>query len=204
MTPVSATRPEPTVRAHHRQAPTRDTEQRFEDALTRNTSQGRDADTAKGIQEKTPNEPAAGPMLLGQFGHGRDEGDQRRASRGLDEISRPETNGPAHSTQASAPVKSDVTPAQPVSTMLPTSHAEMALRMALPQAVQGAETSVLMTDPRSIASQAVVVQDSAGTMSLDIGAGQDGSSEQQRQELKARLEARGHRIASIRIHPVDR
>lgn len=204
MTPVSATRPEPTVRTHHRQAPTRDTEQRFEDALTRHAGDDREADMIKGTQEKTPDESAGGPVFQGQFGRSRDEGDQRRASRGLDEVSRSETSGPPHSIQASAPVKSDVTPAQPVSTMLPKSHAEMALRMALPQAVQGAETSVLMTDPRSIASQAVVVRDSAGTMSLDIGARQDGNSEQQRQELKARLEARGHRIADIRVHSIDR
>lgn len=205
MTPVSTTRPEPTLRTPHRPAPTRDTEQRFEDALARNTSEDREADMPSGMREKASSEPASGLLLQGHLGKGRDEGDQRRASRGLDEISRPEPGGAnGHPAQAQASVMSDAAPAQSSSTMLTASYAEMAMRMALPQGAHGAETSILMTDPRWIASQAVLVQDSAGAMSLDIGARQDGGSEQQRQELKARLEARGHRIADIRIHPVDR
>lgn len=205
MTPVSTTRSEPTLRTPNRPAPTRDTEQRFEDALARNTSEDREADMPSGMREKASSELASGLLLQGHLGKGRDEGDQRRASRGLDEISRPESGAAhAHPAQAKTSAVPDAASAQSSPAMLTANFAEMAMRMALPQGAHGAETSVLMTDPRSIASQAVVVQDSAGAMSLDIGARQDGSSEQQRQELKARLEARGHRIANIRIHPVDR
>lgn len=205
MTPVSATRTEQTFRTPDRPAPTRDTEQRFEDALARKISEDRETDTPSEMPEDASSETAGGPLLQAHLGKGRDEGDQRQASRGLDEISSPEPGAAhAHPVQTHASSGPDGALAQSSPAMLTASFAEMAMRMALPQGAHSAETSVLMTDPRSIATQAVLVQDSAGAMSLDIGARQDGSSEQQRQELKARLEARGHRIADIRIHPVDR
>lgn len=202
MTPISTIQSEPILRAYDRSAAPCDKEQRFEDALTRNTSEDRDADTPDEALENASGEPARGFFLHAHLGKDREEGDRRWASRGLNENSRSEPAN-AHPIQTHASAVSDAVPAQSSHALPSTSTAEMAMRMALPQGMHGAETSLLMTDPRSIASQAVIVQDSAGAMSLDIDARQDGSSEQQRQELKARLEARGHRLASIRMHQID-
>lgn len=205
MTHVSTIRSEPTLRTPDRPALTRDTEQRFEDALARTTREDGEAEMPGEPRDKLSDEPAGGLFLQAHLGKGRDESDQRRASRGLDELSRSEPGtANANSVQARPSALQDAAPAQSSPAMPTASFAEMAMRMALPQGMHGAETNLLMTDPRSIASHAVIVHDSAGAMSLDIGARQDGSSEQQRQELKARLEARGHQLSSIRIHQVDR
>jgi hypothetical protein len=204
MTPISRIQSEPIPRTYDRPAPPRDKEQRFEDALARNTSEDRDADTPAEAREKASGELAGDILLPANLGKGRDEGDQRRASRGLDETSCPEFGAAnAHFAQVHTSVVPDAAPAQSSSAMPTASFAEMAMRMALPQGVHSVETSLLMTDPRWIASRAVIVQDSSGAMSLDVGTRQDGSSEQQRQELRARLEARGHRLASIRMHQID-
>lgn len=202
MTPISRIQSEPIVRTYDRPAPPRDKEQRFEDALARNTSEDHDADTPGEAREKASGEPAGGVFLHAHLGKDREEGDQRRASRGSNENSRSEP-AYAHPIQTYASSMPHAAPAQSGPASPSASTAEMAMRMAMPQGVHGAETNLLMTDPRSIASQAIIVQDSAGAMSLDIDAGQDGSSEQQRQELKARLEARGHRLARIRMHQID-
>lgn len=54
-----------------------------------------------------------------------------------------------------------------------------------------------MTDQRWIASHAVVRRDDSGGLPVDIQARSDSDSEQQRQALRARLEARGHRVTAI-------
>lgn len=97
---------------------------------------------------------------------------------GKPQLDRPGTKGSAHSTKP-APVKSDVAPVQSSFTMPPTSDVEMTLRMALPQGVHGADTILLIIDPRLLIPQAVLVRNPQGRCRWTSGRGSN--AEQQRQ-----------------------
>lgn len=103
--------------------------------------------------------------------------------------------------QQGTPVAAATDPAPlaaPQSANLPTSFAEMVARIEMPASATGGETLLTMSDTRWLATQAVISRDDAGGLMLDIDSRGD-DAERQRDELKARLEARGHRVGEIRI-----
>lgn len=109
---------------------------------------------------------------------------------------------PAHGTIASHATHAAAAPADGVAASgspaeLASSHHDFANRIGLPAQTAGAETQLTMTDQRWLASHAVVRRDEAGGLSVDIQARSDADSEQQRQALRSRLEARGHRVTAI-------
>ncbi|AHE54857.1 hypothetical protein [Sphingomonas sanxanigenens] len=104
----------------------------------------------------------------------------------------PQQNAPLAAAEP-APVSA------PQSANLSASFAEIVARIDMPASATGGETLLTMSDTRWLATQAVIARDDAGGLMLDIDARGD-DAEQQREALKARLEARGHRVGKIRIN----
>ena len=83
---------------------------------------------------------------------------------------------------------------------LPLSHFEFVNRVNLPTQGAAAESQLTMTDQRWLAASAIIRRDDAGGLLVEIQTRSDAQGEQQqRQALRSRLEARGHRITSIRF-----
>lgn len=81
-----------------------------------------------------------------------------------------------------------------------SSHYEFQSRIGLPSQVSGAESQLTMTDQRWLASHAIVRSDAAGGLSVEVQTRSDSDADQQQREaLRSRLEARGHRVSSIEI-----
>lgn len=115
-------------------------------------------------------------------------------------------DGLAHGSANPAPAHS--MPAATGSTAMGGSPAEIAQshyafqdRINLPSQISGSETQLTMTDQRSLASHATVRSDTGGGLSVEVQTRSDRDSDRQQQEtLRSRLEARGHRVASIEMY----
>ncbi|MCW4460971.1 hypothetical protein OK349_04575 [Sphingomonas sp. BT-65] len=111
----------------------------------------------------------------------------------------------AHGTVASSSTQAIVAPAGgAVAASSPaeiaSSHHEFANRISLPAQATSSESQLTMTDQRWIASHAVVRRDDAGGLSVEVQTRSDSDADQQQREaLRSRLEARGHRVSSIEI-----
>lgn len=195
MSPIATDRP--TIATTQPRRPDRSPEpeqrSRFEDALTRRDGK----QEAKGqVDEKQAPDVAllrhggTQPFDLMQGGGGhRDRGKRDQELAMLDGLR------PAPLSAAPAPVEAPL-PVQNAP-MLSPGHAEFAARLDLPTHAVGGEFQLSMSDTRWLASHAVVARDNAGGLSLDLSSNGDGNAEQQRAELRARLEARGHRVDRI-------
>lgn len=194
MTPVAPDRPAaaaPTPRRPDRAA---EPEQRarFEDALARR-------EPKQAGKATTGEPPLPDPSLAGRLSHpGFDlmQGGGHRERGGRDpEATALDGLRPAPTTTAAAPADA---PPPPAATPLPApTHADIAARLDLPAQPAGGEFQLSMSDTRWLASHAVVTRAPEGGLSLDVATNGEGGGEAQRAELRARLEARGHRIDRI-------
>lgn len=165
-------------------APKPETRSRFEEAMRRMRDSETSGHGLAGGEGLMPFEPPFVQRFTKDGGNDQSSGD------------------PAQGTIASHAVHAAAAPADGVvasgsPTELASSHQDFANRIGLPAQTAGAETQLTMTDQRWLASQAVVRSDGAGGLSVDIQARSDADAEQQRQALRSRLEARGHRVTAI-------
>ncbi|PCD03214.1 hypothetical protein COC42_01990 [Sphingomonas spermidinifaciens] len=194
MSPVANDRPVHTAPPPRRGDPAPEPEQRarFEDALSRREPR----QEGKQLHGEQP------APDLAQLGHAPYQGfdltqDQGRRDRGTREEALAMLDG-LRPAPAPAQLPADAAPsALPQAAALPTTHAEFAQRLDLPTQPLGGEFQLSMSDTRWLASHAVVARDNAGGLSLDVSTNSDSDAEAQRAELRARLEARGHRIDRI-------
>lgn len=161
-----------------------ETRSKFEEAMRRM----RDGETPEhglaGREGPMPFEPPFVQRFLQDGGDGEGSGDHAHGTIA------------SHATRAAAaPADGVVAAGAPAE--IASSHHDFANRIGLPAQASGAETQLTMTDQRWLASHAVVRRDESGGLSVDIQARSDGDSEQQREALRSRLEARGHRVAAI-------
>ncbi len=74
-------------------------------------------------------------------------------------------------------------------------------RINLPNQISGRETQLTLTDQRWLVSHATVRSDPDGGLSVEVQTRSDRDSDQRHREvLRSRLEARGHRVASVEIN----
>lgn len=172
---------------------------RFEDAMAKRrkagaTETGRlSGDAAAPAQQQHAQSPVTGQQAFEGYG----EQPRKGKAVALDARS---ADAPAMTPQQNAPaLAADPAPlSTPPSANLSSSFAEIVARIEMPASATGGETLLTMSDTRWLATQAVIARDEAGGLMLDIDARGD-DAQQQREALKARLEARGHRVGSIRI-----
>ncbi len=166
---------------------------RFEDALSRR-------DEKQEGKEPSGDKPATEPTLPGHGAHQafdlmqggggqRDRGKREQELAMLDGLRPAPTAAVPAVVEAQAPLQN--------APMLSPGHAEFAARLDLPTHAVGSEFQLSMSDTRWLASHAVVARDNLGGLSLDLSSNGDGDAEAQRAELRARLEARGHRVDRI-------
>ncbi|MGF7146932.1 hypothetical protein FHS96_000541 [Sphingomonas zeicaulis] len=189
----------PPQHARSKRQPEPELRDRFEDAMAKRRKAGSGATERFSGETPAPTHGHAQPPVTGQQafeGHGEHprKGKQIAADTKVSEAA-------AATPQQSAPVAAaDPTPVSaPHSAALSASFADIVARMDMPTSATGGETLLTMSDTRWLATQAVIARDDAGGLMLDIDArGED--AEKQREALKARLEARGHRVGEIRIN----
>lgn len=195
MTPIANDRPiaaTPQPRRADR-PPEPEQRSRFEDALSRR-------DGKQEGKEPLGEKPAPDPALLGHGAHQTFDlmqggGGQRERGKRDQELAMLDGLRPAPTTAAPAAVEAQA-PLQNAP-MLSPGHAEFAARLDLPTHAVGGEFQVSMSDTRWLARHAVIARDNAGGLSLNLSSNGDGDAEAQRAELRARLEARGHRVDRI-------
>lgn len=159
-----------------------ETRSKFEEAMRRMREGGPHDHELAGGEGVTPLDPPL--QRHPQGGKDRDGGDPMHGQ-----------SGHAPAQPMAAPVETAAAAGNAAD--IASSHHEFLSRINLPNQSAGAETQLTMTDQRWIASHAVVRRDEAGGLSVDIQARSDADSEEQRQALRARLEARGHRVTAI-------
>lgn len=105
--------------------------------------------------------------------------------------------GPAAAQPAACPAEGVAMSGNAVD--IAPSHYEFLSRIGLPAHSSGVETQLTMTDQRWFVSHAILRHDDTGGLSVEIQTRSDADAEQQRQALRSRLEARGHRVTSIHL-----
>lgn len=196
MSPIATDRPIAADTAQPRRAdrsPEPEQRSRFEDALSRRDPK----------QEGKPTTEDNTPADAAHLGHGSHQafdlmqGGSGQRDRGKRDQELGMLDGLRPAPTAAAPAQIDLPAPLPSTPVLAPSHAAFAARLDLPVQATGGEFQVSMSDTRWLASHAVVARDNAGSLSLDMSFNGDSNAEQQRAELRARLEARGHRVDRI-------
>lgn len=168
-------------------APKPEARSKFEEAMRRVRDGGVQDDNLAGREGGGPFEPPVVRRFLQDGDDGQGSGDQAHGAI---------TPGAA---QPAAPADGAVVAGSPAE--IASSHHEFANRIGLPAQTAGSETQLTMTDQRWIATYATVRCDDAGGLSVEIQTRSDANAEQQQQReaLRSRLQARGHRVTSIQI-----
>jgi hypothetical protein len=174
-----------------------ETKSRFEDALERrgerrSTREASDGTAAAG--EAAPQ----GEARMTWDGRG---GDERRGPRqhAVETVAAAGIAPDAPVAGAAHVDTGEVRPAAPLS--LSTDFAAFVARLDLPDRPAETMLQLTMPDTRWLASQATIQRGSDGGLTLDIdtrGNGDSHDGDDARQALRARLEARGHRVDALR------
>ncbi|WP_423605038.1 hypothetical protein [Sphingomonas sp. MS122] len=168
-------------------APKAETRSKFEEAMRRMRDGEAPDPGLAGREGLTPFDPSFVQRFLQDGGDDRGSGDVAHG-----------TVATATAQLAAAPA--DGTLAAGSAAEIASSYYEFQSRIGLPSQIAGAESQLTMTDQRWLASHAVVRSDAAGGLSVEVQtrSGSD-ADQQQREALRSRLEARGHRVSSIEV-----
>ncbi|WP_315760399.1 hypothetical protein [Sphingomonas sp. Y38-1Y] len=166
---------------------------RFEEALSRREKKG-DTDRSEASTQGQGSATHAEPHPQSRFDLMGD--DQHRGKQQAPTQVEAVPGAAADRTiAAEAPAAPTPTPAaQPT---IPTTHAEFAARLDLPSTPLGSEFQLSMSDPRWLASTATIQRTPSGGLALDVETRGDSEGDEARETLRARLEARGHRIERL-------